>query len=71
MGQQQQQQSWGDGKDRREQSQNDYQGDERRQPDPMKHMPGGNPQGGNPGMTTQDRKVAQEKAQQELDHKSD
>ena len=26
-----------------------YKGDERRRPDPMQHMPGGNPQGGNPG----------------------
>jgi hypothetical protein len=57
--------------DRRHQSQGDYKGDERRKPDPIEQMPGGDPQGGNPGMTTQDRKVAQEKAQQEREHKSD
>jgi len=54
--QQQQQQQW-DGEDRRHEPQGDFRGDERRKP--------------TPGMSAQERKDAQEKAQQEREHKTD
>lgn len=59
--QQQQEQNQGQGGDRRHAPHGDYHGDERRKTDT----------GGNPGMSTQERKVAQEKRQQEHDHKTD
>jgi hypothetical protein len=41
-------QDW-NGQERRSGEQGEYQGDERRKDPPMERMPGGNPQGGNPG----------------------
>jgi hypothetical protein len=37
------------GEDRRRARSSPWQGEERRKVDPLRRMPGGNPQGGNPG----------------------
>jgi len=37
------------GQERRSGEQGEYKGDERRKAEPIERMPGGNPQGGNPG----------------------
>ena len=57
--------------ERRHPSRSEYHGDERRKPDPMQQMPGGNPQGGNPGMRTQEHRDSQQKIQQEEDDKNE
>lgn len=42
------------GQERRQGGQGNYEGDDRRKAEAMERMPGGNPQGGNPGMGDSD-----------------
>ena len=42
------------GEERRQGGQGSYEGDDRRKAEAMARMPGGNPQGGNPGMGDSD-----------------
>jgi hypothetical protein len=42
------------GEERRQGGQGTYEGDDRRKAEAMERMPGGNPQGGNPGMGDSD-----------------
>ena len=42
------------GEERRQGGQGNYEGDDRRKAEAMERMPGGNPQGGNPGMGDSD-----------------
>ena len=58
------------GPDRRQsQTQSQYQGEERRQPQPMFEEPTGSPDNGNPGMSTQERKEEQEERTRQQEEK--